>query len=155
MCYNEENFLQVTGREERTITNSDFKLHLDTIEDKLLSLGIFKGVATVPLYKGPDEFPALFARLDDGYENMTPVDVINQAKKVLGLYEMPVKVLIIDKLPSLPSGKIDYKNLELIINRIPDLGDEIVSYDDLARDVGLPIEDVNKGPSLSKIKKQK
>ena len=32
---------------------------------------------------------------------------------------------------------------------------EIVSYDDLARDVGLPIEDVNKGPSLSKKKKQK
>ena len=153
--YNDENFLQVTGREERTITNSDFKLHLDTIEDKLLSLGIFKGVATVPLYKGPDEFPALFARLDEGHENMTPEDVINQAKTVLGLYEMPVKVLLIDKLPSLPSGKLDYKNLELIINRIPDLGDEVVLYDELARDVGLPIEQTNKGPSLSLRKKQK
>ena len=152
--YNEENFLQITGREERAITNSDFKLHLDTIEDKLLSLGIFKGVATVPLYKGPDEFPALFARLDDEHSMMTPEEVMQQASRVLGLYEMPVKVLLIDKLPSLPSGKIDYKSLELIVNRYPDLENEVVTYDELAHDVGLPVESANKGPSLNLRKKK-
>ena len=147
--FDENGFLQVTGRVERAITNSDFKINLDTVEDKILNLGIFREVAAVPLYMQNDELPVLFARLNPENSEMKVEEVMGQLGMALGLYEMPVKLLLIDKLPSLPSGKIDYKKLELIINRLPEIESGRVTFDELALDTGIPVEEANKGPTLN------
>ena len=145
-------FLQVTGRDFRVITNSDFKLSLDAIQDKLLSLGIFREVAVVPLEKGPDEFPVLFAKLKEDRKDMSLDEVNNRIQSILGPYEMPIKTVLVDKLPSLPSGKIDYISIESIVKQIPDMPSGTANFDDLAKEAGIEIE---KGPELKLTQKNK
>jgi acyl-coenzyme A synthetase/AMP-(fatty) acid ligase len=138
-------FLQITGRDFRVITNSDFKLSLDAIQDKLLSLGNFREVAVVPLEKGPDEFPVLFAKLKTDHNNMSLDEVNTRIQSILGPYEMPIKIVLVDKLPSLPSGKIDYLTIEKIVKKLPDMPSCRAEFDLLSKEAEVEIE---KGPEL-------
>ena len=144
---NEDHTFTVIGRALRTINNSDFKMNLDTMENKLLGLDNFKEVAIVPLQTEHDQFPVLFCRLTDEYKDMTPEDVNKAAQMVLGIYEMPVKTIILDRLPSLPSGKIDYKKLEHIINTL-NINSGKINYSVLEAAAGLSGEGVPQMPKL-------
>lgn len=141
-------FLYVTGRESRVITNSDFKLSLDVIQEKIAKLGIFQEVATVPFHKGPDEFPALFAQLNEESNDLSIEDVIEKLKMNLGEYEFPAKTILLDKIPSLPSGKIDYQSLELIVNQLSGINNGKINYSDLAREARLLNNQVAPGQKL-------
>lgn len=147
--FDQNGFLHVTGRDSRVITNSDFKINLDIIQDKLSSLGIFKDVAVVPLKKDPDEFPVLFGTLKQDYISMSVAETKDRIQSLLGPYEMPVKIIIVDKLPALASGKIDYKSIESIIESLPDLPNGKVDFNILASTASI---EINQHPKL-KIKK--
>lgn len=143
--FDSNNFIYITRRDFRVITNSDFKLSLDGIQDKLLSLGIFREVAVVPLEKGPDEFPVLFAKLKEDHKDMSLEDTTKAVQSILGPYEMPIKIILVDKLPSLPSGKIDYMSIESISKQLPDLPSCKVDIDTIAKEAGV---EINKVPTL-------
>lgn len=118
-----DGFVSITGRESRTITRSDFKIPLDTIEDKLRSLDIFKELAVVSRFSfdGTDEEPILFCVLKN--DSLSLEDITPSIESVLGPYERPVLVEFLDKLPDLPSGKTDYDKLNQRAKQLPSTDD--------------------------------
>ena len=115
---NERGFITITGRESRGITRSDFKISLDAIEEKLRTLDIFKELAVVARFSSDetDEEPILFCVLKD--ERMTIEDITPLVESVLGIYERPI-ICLLDKLPILSSGKVDYGQLNERAKTIP------------------------------------
>ena len=118
-----DGFVWITGRESRVITRSDFKISLDTIQDKLYSLGIFKELAVVSRFSqdGTDEEPILFCELNN--KNLTLEEIEPLIESVLGPYERPVIIRFLDQLPSLPSGKVDYPKLNSLVEQLPSVED--------------------------------
>lgn len=147
--FDETHSLHVVGRDSRTIDNTDFKMNLDYMEEKLLNLGKFKEVAIVPLHKGNDQLPVLLCTPKNEFKDMSLAEINQQSQMVFGLYEMPVKTIIVDKLPSLPSGKIDYQTLEYVVNQLSGLNSGRISYNVLATAAGVPNEQAQKGPELT------
>lgn len=114
-----DGFIWITGRESRVITRSDFKIALDTIQDKLYGLGIFQELAVVSRFSQDetDEEPILFCELKD--KNLSLEDITPLIESVLGPYERPTITKIVDKIPSLTSGKVDLKKVYSLAKELP------------------------------------
>ncbi len=106
----EDGFLFVTGREKRIIIRFDFKISLDEIEEKLKSLSFIDNAATIVKESGTslEEFVAFVTpnELFEGDISKTIAD-----KKLLSPLEMPNEYIIIDNIPFMNNGKIDYQKL--------------------------------------------
>ncbi len=105
----EKNFLYFSGREEDVFHKEENFIFAQNIEDKLYSLSFIKRCAVILKDKGS----FIFVSLEEGFDKEKAYNIIDEFykknfNKILPLY----KILIKEKLPLTPLGKLDRKKLE-------------------------------------------
>lgn len=113
----DDGFLFITGRTSRVIIRFDVKVLLQTIEDKIRMSKYIKDAGVIAVRDYPYDTPVAFVILKDEYigANIVPdmiIDEIQSGSNSLNDFEMVGKLFIVDALPYLSSGKIDYRALE-------------------------------------------
>ena len=111
----DDGFLFFTGRTSRTIIRFDVKCSLDKIENKIRMSEYVKEVGVISLKGVPYNTPYAFAVLKDEYAGTKPETIlgdIQSSNNPLNFQEMVEELMIVDSLPYLSSGKIDYRTLE-------------------------------------------
>lgn len=115
--FDDKGFVFVTGRASRVLIRSDFKLSMDAIENKIKHSPYVEECAIVTQKtNGVDEDPIAYVILKDEYKNITSEELINSiqnSEAKLSQFEMPIEFNIVDELPYLSSGKIDYQKILL------------------------------------------
>jgi len=113
--FDENGFVFVTGRSSRVLIRSDFKLSMDMIENKIKSNPAVKECAIITQNtNGVDEDPIAYVILNDEYKNIgieKLIDEIQNSNAKLSDVEMPIAFNIVEELPYLSSGKIDYQKV--------------------------------------------
>ncbi len=108
----EAGFLFITGRTNRVVIKSDHKVSLDVVEAKIKGISGVVDVAVVPYHSGNQEGDTVaFIVLNDNSITLT-LDDINNPKYDLTIFEIPVKIKIVEELPRMNNGKVDYQGLE-------------------------------------------
>ena len=108
----EEGFLFITGRTNRVVIKSDHKVSMDVVETKIKSINGIKDAAVVAYSNGKEDGDTIvFATLENSHIEMS-LDVINDQKNGLTIFETPVKLVIVDELPRMNNSKVDYRALE-------------------------------------------
>lgn len=112
-----EGFLFITGRLSRVIIRADVKVLLDSIENKLSMSKYVKGAGVIALKNVPYDTIVGFIVLNDEYTGagispMTIIEDIQSGCNPLNGPEMLDKLNIVNTLPYLSSGKLDYRALE-------------------------------------------
>lgn len=97
-----DGFLWISGRIKRIVKPSGKRISLDEIEKELADYM----VSAI----GKDEKIYLFSKMD--IENNGKIDFLSEK---YGIHRSFFKSLVIDELPLMPSGKVDYKKLEVLI----------------------------------------
>lgn len=113
----DDEFLFFTGRTSRTIIRFDVKSSLDKIESKIRMSKYVKEVGVIAIKGVPYDTPYAFTVLKDEYADasVTPkmiIDEIQSGLNSLNDPEMVDELFIVESLPYLSSGKIDYLALE-------------------------------------------
>ena len=113
----DDGFLFITGRLSRVIIRFDVKCSLDKIESKLRMSKYVKEVGVVAIKDTPYDRPIAFIVLNDNIAGteVSPDIIINDVQtgpNPLNDPEMLEELFIVDLLPYLSSGKIDYRTLE-------------------------------------------
>lgn len=112
-----DGFLFVTGRSSRVIIRFDVKCSLDKIESKLRTSKYVKEAGVIALKGVPYDIPVAFIVLNNEYTdaNITSDMIIADIQSGFNRLNDPElidKLFIVDSLPYLSSGKIDYRALE-------------------------------------------
>lgn len=113
----EDNFLFITGRASRVIIRFDVKCSLDKIESKLRGSKFVKEAGVIALPSIPYDRPIAFVTLKDEYLNLNItseaiIEDVQNSRNPLNDPEMVDKLLIVESLPYLSSGKLSYLELE-------------------------------------------
>ena len=113
----DDGFLFIVGRLSRIIIRFDVKASLDKIESKLQMSKYVKEAGVIALQGVPYDRPAAFVVLNDEYnkDDITPETIISDVQSGLNPLndpEMLDGLFIVDSLPYLSSGKIDYMTLK-------------------------------------------
>ncbi len=113
----DDGFLFFVGRTSRTIIRLDVKASLDKIESKITMSKYVKEVGVIALKSVPYDTPIAFVTLNDEYvgDDITPDAILNEiqsSRNPLNDPEMVEKLYIVESLPYLSSGKIDYRTLQ-------------------------------------------
>lgn len=115
--FDDKGFVYVSGRASRVLIRSDFKISMDAIENKIKHSPYVEECAIVTQKtNGVDEDPIAYVILKDEYKNITSEELINSiqnSEAKLSQFEMPIEFNIVDELPYLSSGKIDYQKILL------------------------------------------
>ena len=113
--FDENGHIFVTGRASRVLIRSDFKISMDMIENKIKSNPAVQDCAIIAQRtNGIDEEPIAYIILNDGFKNVTSEQLVSQIQNSdskLSEYEMPIEFHLVDNLPYLSSGKIDYQKI--------------------------------------------
>ncbi len=106
----EDGYLFVTGREKRIIIRFDFKISLDAVEEKLKSLPFIDNAATIVKESGTslEEFVA-FVIPNELFEGDLKQKIVDT--KIVSSLEMPNEYVIVDEIPFMTNGKVDYQKL--------------------------------------------
>ena len=112
----DDGFLFITGRTSRLIIRFDQKVSLDKMESKIRMSKYVKDVGVISLHHKPYDLTNAFVTLNDEYstENVSPemiIESIQSSPNALTELESLDKLYIMDSLPYLLSGKIDYHAL--------------------------------------------
>lgn len=111
----EEGFLFITGRESRVIIRSDFKIPLDAIEAKIKQIPFVKECAVLVSSHDTsfEELEAYIVLKDEYINQLDENEVANEiyTSGVLIDVEFPNSLQLIEDMPYLSSGKIDYQTL--------------------------------------------
>ena len=117
----DDGFLFFKGRTSRTIIRFDVKCSLDKIESKLRMSKYVKEVGVIACKGVPYDTPYAIVVPKDEYANIAPETIladIQSSNNPLNDPEMVEKLLIVNSLPYLSSGKIDYPSLEKQVTEI-------------------------------------
>lgn len=106
----DDGFLYITGRINRVVIKSDHKVSLDVVELKIKNIQGIVDVAVVPLANSAEDGDTV-AFVVANNENIT-LEFINNPRHGLTVFETPVKLVILDELPRMNNGKVDYRALE-------------------------------------------
>ncbi len=113
---NSDGYLFITGRTSRVVIRSDFKIPLDMVEEKLKELDFIGECALITTsYDSSYEGLDLYVTLKEKYKDKLDENEVKEKILESGLlseFEMPDNIHLINQMPILPSGKIDYKMLE-------------------------------------------
>lgn len=108
----EAGFLFITGRTNRVVIKSDHKVSLDVVEAKIRGISGVVDVAVVPYLSDKQEGDTVaFIVLNDDSITLT-LDDIKNPKYDLTIFEIPIKIKVIEELPRMNNGKVDYQALE-------------------------------------------
>ena len=113
----DDGFLFITGRASRIIIRYDQKISLDKMESKIRISRYIKEVGVISQRNIPYDAAVAFAVLEDEYssKDITPemiIDDVQSGHNYLTELEKIDKLIIVDSLPYLSSGKLDYRTLE-------------------------------------------
>lgn len=102
----EDGFVFITGRTNRVIIRADHKVSLTAIEEKINTLDMVESVAVVA--NSPKKVVVFICTNMDKETAETAIKTnIN-----LTAYEMPDIVLVVNEIPRMNNGKVDYQALE-------------------------------------------
>ena len=105
----EDGFVFFTGRTSRVIIKMDHKISLDYIEERLRGIETVSDAAVIAL--DDTESIHAFLVLDHPEEEADPYELIRQSGH-FAIWDTPEKAFIVDSLPYMKNGKIDYRKLE-------------------------------------------
>lgn len=108
----DEGFLFISGRVGRIIIRQDFKVLIDTIEDKIKQHKNVKECAVIPVQAKIDEEPIAFIIAQDTSIIQSTITELEGEQYQLSELEKPSRYIVLDKIPYLGSGKIDYQLLK-------------------------------------------
>jgi len=101
-----EGFLWIEGRADQTIIRGGFKVQPDTVRVALESL---PGVRTACVLGLPDarlgEVPVALVELREG-SDVTAETLLTEVAPSLARYELPARLVVVDRLPRTDSGKV-------------------------------------------------
>ena len=103
----EDGFIYVTGRTTRVVIRTDHKVSLDYIEEKIRRNPFVKNAATIAL---PDNSITAFVSVSDNTLESVEDTVKNNSD--FSLWETPEKIILLEEIPYMNNGKIDYQALE-------------------------------------------
>jgi acyl-CoA ligase (AMP-forming) (exosortase A-associated) len=106
----EEGFLYFVGRRDAMIKSAGFRISPTEIEDALMATGAFRQVAAIGL---PDEWlgQKLCAVATPDHDAVDLAAVTAAVAERLPTHMIPTRIDLVDRLPTTPNGKIDYKRL--------------------------------------------
>lgn len=111
----EDGFIYITGRSSRVIIRHDFKIPLDAIEGKIKQLPFVKDCALIVTSQSTSSegLDAYISIKEEYLLKLEEKDVKNElfASGILNVEEFPDNIDIMEELPYLASGKIDYQSL--------------------------------------------
>ena len=111
---NNDGFQNITGRVSRVFIRRDCKFSIDGVEEKIKVHPAVKECGIVPINKGDsDDLIFVFITLNDNY-SISGDDIIMELQNSshsLTDFEIPTAINVIDEMPYLTSGKIDYLKL--------------------------------------------
>lgn len=103
--------LSVRGRAKEVIHVGGFNVFPAEVETFLLTHpGVVQAAVVGVPHPVMGEVPQAFVVLDDDTE-LKPAEVVRFARAGIASYKVPYAVRILDELPTLPSGKLDRKEL--------------------------------------------
>lgn len=105
----EDGFVFFTGRTSRVVIKMDHKISLDYIEERLRSIEAVSDAAVIAV-DDSDSIQA-FIVLDYSGDAADPYELIRQSGQ-FALWDTPEKAFIVDSLPYMKNGKIDYRKLK-------------------------------------------
>ena len=113
----DDGFLFITGRTSRVIIRFDCKISLDVIENKIRASKYVKEIGVIAVKSKGDEIIIGFAILKDEYSRLSScpisiIDDVQSSRNPLNDLEKVNKLIIVDSMPYLSNGKIDYRALE-------------------------------------------
>lgn len=115
--FDENGFVFVTGRASRVLIRNDFKISMDMIEGKIKSHPAVQDCAIIAQRtNGIDEEPIAYIILREDCKDVTSEQLVSQiqsSESKLSEFEMPIEFHLVENLPYLSSGKVDYKKLSL------------------------------------------
>ena len=113
--FDDNGFVYVTGRASRVLIRQDLKISIEAIENKIKSHPAVKECAIVTQKtNGIDEDPIAYIILSDDFKGMNSAQLvywIQTSNSKLSEFEMPIEFNIVDNLPYLGSGKVDYQKV--------------------------------------------
>ena len=112
----EDGFLFITGRTTRVVIKADHKVSMDVIEEKIRKIDFVREVAIVPSVVEGDVIA--FLCLNKAISADKIMDLLNTEQVGLSIFEVPARVKIVDELPRMNNGKVDYMKLEKIAKKI-------------------------------------
>jgi len=106
----EDGFIFITGRTNRVVIKTDLKISMDVVEMKIKEFAGILDVAVVPYANGTEPGDTIaFVVIDKSVrETVTVQDFASE----LSFAETPVKVVVLNELPRMNNGKVDYRALE-------------------------------------------
>ncbi len=112
--------LTIIGREKNFFIpeGAHDKVNCDTIAHIIEGCGLVKHCCVVVGHQGNFECGIAFVELSSADENRDSAEgkIYRYAKSRLEDFQMPAKIIIIDQMPFMGSGKVDRKQLETIAN---------------------------------------
>ena len=101
-----DGFVFITGRTNRVIIRADHKISLTAIEEKINTLDIVDSVAVVSNSKNK-----VIVFISTAVDKET-VEIAIKSNVNLTAYEMPDIFIVVDEIPRMNNGKVDYQTLE-------------------------------------------
>ncbi|WP_141671937.1 AMP-binding protein, partial [Gilliamella sp. Fer4-1] len=109
---NNDGKLILLGRNDNLVKIDGFRIELDEIQHELLKMEGIQDSATFVIKDDGENKIVSFVVVKEAYSgNITQDDIKLKLKDKLPSYSVPRSINIINKIPKLPSGKIDKSNL--------------------------------------------
>ena len=120
----DQGFIHITGRISRVLIRYDCKILMDEIEQKIKQHSLVKDCAIIGIkHMGEDDVPMAFIELKEGFSTVSIDQVIKDIQSSeyrLTDLQMPVYFKLINSMPYLSSGKIDYSFLSELSKNVDD-----------------------------------
>lgn len=110
-----DGFIHITGRMTRVIVRQDMKLFADGIENKIKCHYDVIDCAVIAKQTDVDEEPIAFIKVRENTDMKRVIGEIQNGANPLSDLEMPVQFKLLDEMPYLGSGKIDYLSLKKLL----------------------------------------
>lgn len=108
----EDGFIYITGRTTRVVIKTDHKVSLDVVENKIKNIQGVVDVAVVPYLNNPEDGDTIAFVVLNNEINEISIDILKDSKYNLTVFELPVKLVVVEELPRMNNGKVDYRALE-------------------------------------------
>lgn len=106
---NDKGFLYIVGRLSRVITKNDCKISIDTVEGKIINHPLINECGIVALENNSNDVSYAFVTTNDVCDYNV---IVNEINSLLSELERPDYVVVLDEMPYLTSGKIDFVKLK-------------------------------------------